>query len=116
VDGASAAIGFARDGRGVIGTFENWLTPYLESGELQPVLHDGWPEFEGPQLYFSSRFTAAPLRAFIELVKEEQNATRGSLLAAAPGKLLNAQYNVFEHSSHCGGLALAPHGCNRRDW
>lgn len=83
VDGASAAIGFARDGRGIIGTFENWLTPYLESGELLPVLHDWWREFEGPQLYFSSRFTSAPLRAFIELVKEEQNATRRSPVAAA---------------------------------
>jgi DNA-binding transcriptional LysR family regulator len=87
VDGASAAIGFARDGRGVIGTFENWLAPYLESGELHPVLHDWWREFEGPQLYFSSRFTSAPLRAFIELVKEEQNATRGSLVAADSAKI-----------------------------
>jgi DNA-binding transcriptional LysR family regulator len=87
VDGASAAIGFARDGRGVIGTFENWLTPYLESGELHPVLHDWWRKFEGPQLYFSSRFKSAPLRAFIELVKEEQNATRGSLAAADSAKI-----------------------------
>jgi DNA-binding transcriptional LysR family regulator len=31
VDGVSAAIRFAREGRGVIGTFENWLTPFLES-------------------------------------------------------------------------------------
>jgi DNA-binding transcriptional LysR family regulator len=69
VDGAAAAIGFAGDGRGIIGIFENWLTPYLESGELQPVLQDWWREFEGPQLYFSSRFMSAPLRAFVELVK-----------------------------------------------
>lgn len=84
VDGALAAIGLARDGRGVIGTFENWLAPYLESGELLPVLPDWWRAFEGPRLYFSSRLTSAPLRAFIGLVKEEQGATRGSLATPSP--------------------------------
>ncbi|AMM16577.1 LysR family transcriptional regulator [Burkholderia sp. PAMC 28687] len=78
VDGVWAAIGLACGGRGIIGTFENWLAPCLQSGELQPVLHDWWTEFEGPQLYFSSRFTSAPLRALIELVKEERIASGSS--------------------------------------
>ncbi|KKB64636.1 LysR family transcriptional regulator [Robbsia andropogonis] len=82
VDGVSAAIGFARKGHGVIGTFGNWLNPYLESGELLAVLHDWWPTFEGPQLYFSNRFASAPLRALVELVREEQHATQRSHVAA----------------------------------
>ncbi|WGS54153.1 LysR family transcriptional regulator [Paraburkholderia sp. D15] len=78
VDGAAAAIEFACGGRGVIGTFENWLAPHLESGALEPVLQEWWHAFEGPQLYFSSRFVSAPLRAFIELIREEQSASGGA--------------------------------------
>ncbi|MCW6513282.1 LysR substrate-binding domain-containing protein [Hyphomicrobiales bacterium BP6-180914] len=37
VDAAPAAIEFARAGRGIIATFENWLDPYFRSGALQPV-------------------------------------------------------------------------------
>ena len=72
VDAAAAAIEFARDGRGIIGTFENWLDPYFDTGDLRPILPRWWPQFEGPQLYFSSRFMSAPLRAFVELIKAER--------------------------------------------
>lgn len=72
VDGVGAAIGLARSGRGVIATFENWLSPYFESGELVPVLDDWWDTFEGPWLYFSSRLMSAPLRAFVDFIGHDR--------------------------------------------
>jgi DNA-binding transcriptional LysR family regulator len=70
VDAAPAAIAFARDGRGIIGTFENWLAPYFLDGTLQPVLAEWWPTFEGPWIYFSNHLTPAPLRAFLDMMGE----------------------------------------------
>lgn len=63
VDAAAAAIEFARAGRGLIYTFENWL---------EPVLPEWWLSFDGPRLYFSSRFMPAPLRAFVDFVKSSK--------------------------------------------
>lgn len=72
VDGASAAIDLARCNKGVIATFENWLQPHFNTNDLAPVLPQWWQTFEGPWLYFSSRFMSAPLRAFIDFLRAER--------------------------------------------
>lgn len=58
---------FAREGLGIIHTFCNWLEADFAAETLLPVLPDWWPDMEGPHLYYPSRVTPAPLRAFIEV-------------------------------------------------
>ncbi|WFS02066.1 LysR family transcriptional regulator [Rhizobium tumorigenes] len=76
VEAAATAIEWACRGRGVIATFENFIDPHLGSGALVPVLPEWWMPFEGPWLYFSSRFMPAPLRAFVDLITAERLSPR----------------------------------------
>ena len=63
-------IAAARGGLGIIATFEDFIRPHLESGELVEVLADWQQPFSGPYLYYPSRrHMPAPLRAFVDWVK-----------------------------------------------
>jgi DNA-binding transcriptional LysR family regulator len=67
---ADLAVSAAVAGHGVIYLFEEWLAPYLESGQLQPILQEWWLRFPGPFLYYSGRrHLPAPLRAFVDFIQ-----------------------------------------------
>lgn len=68
--GVDLAVKSAIAGTGVVALFEEWLQPYFDSGELEPVLQDWWISFSGPFLYYPGRrLLPAPLRAFVDHVK-----------------------------------------------
>jgi DNA-binding transcriptional LysR family regulator len=63
-------LGAAIDGLGVIYSFEAWIAPALANGRLEPLLEDWWLRFSGPLLYYPSRrHVPAPLRAFVDHIK-----------------------------------------------
>ncbi|HTV85260.1 MAG TPA: LysR family transcriptional regulator [Dyella sp.] len=71
--GTDLAVDAAVAGAGVVYLFEDWLRPYFERGELEPVLQAWWPRFSGPYLYFPGRrLMPAPLRAFVDYVKADR--------------------------------------------
>ncbi len=65
------AVQSAIAGAGVMALFESWLQPHFDEGTLVPVLQPWWQEFSGPMLYYPSRkLVPAPLRAFIDFIKD----------------------------------------------
>jgi DNA-binding transcriptional LysR family regulator len=65
------AVEAAIAGVGIICLFEDWLRPYFDSGALEPVLEPWWQPFSGPFLYYPGRrLVPAPLRAFIDYIRE----------------------------------------------
>jgi len=74
-------IGTAVAGLGIIALFEDWLSPYLASGALEPLLEEWSPPFSGPMLYYSGRRQVPPpLRAFIDFTR--RNASKGQFMQA----------------------------------
>lgn len=72
------AIEAAVAGAGVIHLFEDWLRPHLDSGALEPVLEPWWESFSGPFLYYPGRrLVPAPLRAFLDHIRNAPAGLRG---------------------------------------
>jgi DNA-binding transcriptional LysR family regulator len=70
------AVEAAIAGTGIIYLFEDWLQPYFDRGELEPVLKPWWPRFSGPFLYYPGRrLVPAPLRTFVDFIKAAPRAT-----------------------------------------
>jgi DNA-binding transcriptional LysR family regulator len=71
------AVNAALGGLGIVHLYEEWVRPHLESGALEPILEPWWQNFAGPFLYYPGhRHLPAPLRAFVDFVKESNAATR----------------------------------------
>lgn len=69
--GMELAMDMAIAGGGIVYLFEEWLRPALENGKLEAVLKPWWLSFTGPWLYYPDRrLIPAPLRAFIDFVRE----------------------------------------------
>ncbi len=67
------AVAAAVAGIGVIQLFEEWLRPHIANGVLEPILEPWWRHFSGPYLYYPDRrLVPAPLRAFIDFIREQQ--------------------------------------------
>ncbi len=65
------AVEAAIRGTGIVHHFEGFLRPHLASGALEPVLEPWWQRFPGPFLYYPGRrLVPAPLRAFIEFIRD----------------------------------------------
>lgn len=65
------AVDAAVAGTGVVYLFEEWLQPYFDSGQLEPILETWWLSFSGPYLYYSGRrLVPTPLRTFIDFIKD----------------------------------------------
>ncbi len=63
-------IGAALAGLGLIYTFDDFLRPYIDRGELIELMPEWSLSFSGPFLYYPSRtLMPAPLRAFVDFIK-----------------------------------------------
>jgi DNA-binding transcriptional LysR family regulator len=68
--GADLAVDAAIAGLGIMHTFEGWLRPALDAGQLVPVLEPWWEAFSGPFLYYPGRrHVPPPLRAFVDFIR-----------------------------------------------
>ena len=59
-------------GLGIVRLFDDLLRPHFERGTLEPVLESWAQSFSGPFLYYPGRrHLPAPLRAFVDFVKDQ---------------------------------------------
>ncbi|MDY0972946.1 LysR substrate-binding domain-containing protein [Siccibacter turicensis] len=66
------AVACAIQDGGIVYLFEEWLRPALDAGQLEPILEPWWLSFSGPYLYYHDRrLIPAPLRAFIDFVRQQ---------------------------------------------
>ena len=64
-------------GTGIIQLFEDWLRPHFDSGALEPILEPWWQPFSGPFLYYPGRrLLPAPLRAFVDFIRQTGQPSR----------------------------------------
>jgi DNA-binding transcriptional LysR family regulator len=73
-------INTAVAGLGIVRLFEDLLGPHFERGTLEPVLEPWWQSFSGPFLYYPGRrHLPAPLRAFVDFVKDHGSWAAGPI-------------------------------------
>ena len=73
------AVQAAIDGLGIVYLFEEWLQPYLDSGQLEAILEPWSLTFTGPYLYYPGRrYLPSPLRAFVDFIKESPGSPQES--------------------------------------
>jgi DNA-binding transcriptional LysR family regulator len=75
VNNRSLAVRAVQDGLGLLQVHRDYVEPFLVQGQLVTLLED-WapPPFDGFFLYYPSRrHIRAPLRAFIDFLREEAN-------------------------------------------
>jgi DNA-binding transcriptional LysR family regulator len=76
VNDPALAVRAAVDGLAIAYTAEALIVPFLRSGQLIRVLEDWSPSSEGLFLYYPShRQVPAPLRAFIDMIRDGSRAT-----------------------------------------
>ncbi|VWC60988.1 LysR family transcriptional regulator [Burkholderia lata] len=72
-------VRMALQGLGVVHLFEEALRPHFDNGLLEPLLEPWWQSFPGPFLYYPGRrHVPAPLRAFVDFLKNDEAPSDGS--------------------------------------
>jgi DNA-binding transcriptional LysR family regulator len=91
LDSDALMVEAALDGLGLAFVSDFWVAKHIADGALQAVLDDWTPPFPGLRLYYPRhRHMTAGLRAFIDLLREENNAERKAGSTSAVGKTRKA--------------------------
>ena len=78
LDNDSLMVEAATEGLGLVFVSEWWVTDHLAAGSLRAVLEDWTPPFPGLRLYYPGhRHMTAGLRAFVDLIRDENRSLAG---------------------------------------